>query len=594
MRVRMQALLVAASLACAAPGAAHAGTVMPTAPLHKYYEAECATGAERSEPLARALLWTARQAPAERRSALLALAAQADPAIADPHLLRAWSAAKMCDVAGTIAALGDAWRAIRLDAREEARWLRAAFRVASGLLSATLFTLALLFVLRALRLTRHALGESMGSRGAATVILAVPPVATLLLSPALAAIVLLLESIPFVRRREARTAGTVCILLGLLDGGVRFAAPHALLLDPRTRTAKIAHLNDAGHDAALERQLADLPKRSADVELVLGLQAGRRGDHDAAREHFVAALRADSTNAAAYVNLANLFFRQGDYERAATGYRAAQSLDPSQPLAYSNLAQTYIRLTQYGESDRELHAAAERGMANITRRRGLWRNEAQPVLDATLPAGTLLRLAHAELAAAPALRGSVLQTWRSAPWRGLPSEGTTAILILAGVVLLWAPRVRRVVLDCPECGIVLCAHCVAQSPTDERCNTCQLARPLPRVPGSEVVPPEKRRRVSLASGRWVAPLFPGAADLVRGAPVAAVFAVAAAWVLLGTAAATVESARLHSEAWYVTANARLLQAAGVCVGILWLPGLLRLRGRERDARVVRRTPATGA
>ena len=73
----------------------------------------------------------------------------------------------------------------------------------------------------------------------------------------------------------------------------------------------------------------------------------------------------------------------------------------------------------------------------------------------------------------------------------------------------------------------------------------------------------------------------------------AVFAVAAAWMLLGTAAATVESARLHSEAWYVTTNARLVQAAAVCVGLLWLPGVFRLRGRERDAHVVRRTP-TGA
>ncbi len=75
---------------------------------------------------------------------------------------------------------------------------------------------------------------------------------------------------------------------------------------------------------------------------------------------------------------------------------------------------------------------------------------------------------------------------------------------------------------------------------------------------------------------------------------AAVFAVAAAWITFGTAAAVVDSARLHSEVWYVTADTRLLQAASIGMGALWLPGLFRLRGRERDARIARRAPATGA
>jgi hypothetical protein len=100
--------------------------------------------------------------------------------------------------------------------------------------------------------------------------------------------------------------------------------------------------------------------------------------------------------------------------------------------------------------------------------------------------------------------------------------------------------------------------------------------------------------MSLASGRWVAPLFPGAADLVRGAPVTAAAAMAAAWMLLGSAAAAVDRARLQSEAWYVTANTGLLQAVAIGIGILWLPGLFRLRERERDTRVVRRAPTTGA
>jgi hypothetical protein len=473
--------------------------------------------------------------------------------------------------------------------------MRALVHAAHWLLTGTLFTLAVLIALRNLRLTRHAVGEALGARVAALVLLVVPVVAAAVVSPALAVLVVLAGSTPFLRRRESRTLGAVCLMLALVDGGMRLFAPHALLLDARTRTAKIAHLNDAGHDGALERQLAAEARRPAEVELVLGLQARRRGDSATAQQRFVAALRADSTCAAAYVNLANLFFREGSYERAATGYRAAQALEPELPLSYANLAQTYIRMTKYAESDHELRAASDRGIAVINQRRGLWRDEAQPVFDATLQRETLLALAAAELDAVPSLRHTVLQTWRSRPWRHFPPVVAIVLLAVTGGILLWTPRLSRIAVCCPECGIVMCTHCVAMSPLDDRCNPCQIARPRPRAPGAEVISTDRRRRLSLATGRWVAPLFPGSADLVRGAPVAATFAIAAAWIMLGVAALGIEIARLRSEAWYVATDARLLQAAATAVGILWLPGLFRLRARERNVSiVVRRAPQTGA
>ena len=99
-------------------------------------------------------------------------------------------------------------------------------------------------------------------------------------------------------------------------------------------------------------------------------------------------------------------------------------------MAYANLAQTYIRVTHYSESDRELRAAAAHGMADIARRRALWRDESEPVFDATLPRATLLQQARDEIRRQPAQREASVQTWRSSPWRGLRpglSTGTPVI-----------------------------------------------------------------------------------------------------------------------------------------------------------------------
>ncbi len=578
------------------PGTSHvapAPVALPTAAVRAYFEGEREAGAERSEPLSRALLWIAARTPEPRRAGLLALAAQADPALTEPHLRRARDAIRHGDVAGVCAAIADAWHALRLDPREEARWMQSGVHALHTLFTATLMTLALLLALRALRLARHALGEALGTTSGATLLLIVPLASAWLVSPAVGTLVLLAAVAPFLRRGECRTLAMLCVALAGLEFGLRFCAPHAMLLDPRTQAAQIAHLNDAGHDAALQRILAGNTRPSSDIELVLGLQARRRGDTAAAQAHFVAALRADSTAAPAYVNLANLFFRAGDYERAATGYRAAEALDPTLAVAYANLAQTYIRVTHYSESDRELRAAAAHGMADIARRRALWRDESEPVFDATLPRATLLRQARDEIRRQPAHREASVQTWRSSPWRGLrPGLSIWLLAAMAGW-LLYGPRLRRVAVPCPACGTVLCTHCVAQSPVDDRCNPCQIAAPRSRVPGEEMIAPDRRRRVSLATGRWIAPLFPGAADLVRGASVPAALATACAWCALLIVAHAVDVARLRSDPWYVAADIRVLQIGALMLGFLWLPGLLRLRNRERDSRVMRRTPQPG-
>jgi len=569
---------------------------LPPGPLADALTLERERGVERSEALARALVHTARERPRRERAALLDAACALDPAFVDAHVARARAALASGDAPSAATAFKSAWDALRLDARARARWTARAAHGLHALLAAMLGVLALLHAMRGLPLARHTLGEQLGSRTAATLLLVVPCIAALVTSLAIGTLVALAIFASFIARRDRILLAVVALALAALDWTLPFFAPEAVLLDPRTRTARIAVLND-GSDADAEQRLKALPERSAAVELVLGLQARRGGDHETAHARFLACLRADSTSAAAYVNLANVFFRTQQYERAAAGYRAAIALDDRDPIAPANLAQTYIRLLQYAESDRELRAASNLGFSAVAARRALWRDESQPVFDRTLDAAQIRALARREAAADPQVARARVQGWRCGVWRGVRADVAPGLLLAVALFLLSHLRLRILASVCPDCGTLVCSHCIAQAPEDDRCNTCQARRPhtIARFAIAESAKPASRRRMSLAAGRWVAALFPGAADLVRGAHASAFLGVGAGCAALLVAHAVVAAARLQSAPWMLAADAALLRAAAVTLGLVWLPGLLRLRHRDGDTvRVVSRPTAPGA
>jgi hypothetical protein len=111
---------VVATLLAAALQAHAAAPLLPTAPLRRAHADGCAAGLERSEPLAQALLHVAAVAPENTRRELLAVASQADPTLAAPHLLQARLALRSRDFAGACEAVAAAVHAVRLDARSEA------------------------------------------------------------------------------------------------------------------------------------------------------------------------------------------------------------------------------------------------------------------------------------------------------------------------------------------------------------------------------------------------------------------------------------------------------------------------------------------
>ena len=408
-------LLLVFFVACAV--ADETTPALPTAALESAMKRERAAGTVRSQPIAGALLHVAERAPSERRSELLHLAAQADPTLAAPHFARAREALRHADVPGIYEALAGAARAIPLDARQETSWLRLATRATHAWLAAVLSTLVILLALRSARLAAHVFGARLGSTPAAAVALVAIAVGAFAASAALGTLVTAALAAPFLRRRERACVMALCALLAALEISVQTVGPRALLLDPRSDVARSSRVAAGISDRELESAWSAAPERTATQEFLLGLLARQRGDFELAKRRYSACLERDSTFAAAYVNLANLFFYAGRYDRATVGYRAAATFEPTDPVARYDLAQTYIRTTHYAEADGELAAAAALGMAAAARRQSIWHDDASPVLDATLSKQQILDLARDEWRRAP--RPALLWAWRSESWRDL-------------------------------------------------------------------------------------------------------------------------------------------------------------------------------
>ncbi|MFQ5600330.1 MAG: hypothetical protein ACE5G2_07225 [Candidatus Krumholzibacteriia bacterium] len=561
----------------------------PTPHLRTYYQEERARGAQRSEVLAEALRITARHAPPPRRLQLLEQASLADPNLAEPHLERALLLLQTGDFPGACVALGDAYRAVCADATQRARWLRHLQRGAHALLLATLGTLVVLLALRVLPFVRHVAGARRQSAGAMILLATSVALGASLLSPPIGVLVGLLIVTPFLQRRERQTLALLCVALGVFEMLLPRLRPYAVLLHPASQTARIACANEGRWDPRLARQIKQGLPPGRERDLVLGLQARRNGDLETAGAHFVASLRADSTWGAAYLNLANLFFQVGDYERAAAGYRAAQTFAATSPLPHANLAQTYIRLLHYEDSDLELRAASSLDIDRITGRREAWRVDSVPVLDMPLPAAALLELAGEEAGAQPAHVDHLMQTWRGEAWRLLPLRASPWILLVIAALLASRLRRRSLAFECEECERVCCTHCAAAR-EDSLLLVCPLCDvPPPRhsrrspsgASGARGRPNPKPPYTADRGGGWLAPLFPGAADLVCGAPRAAAFAALVAWGAVLAVIAVVRAAEQPALPWYATVDVDALRLAAVVFGLAYLPGLLKLRRARR-------------
>ena len=559
---------------------------LPTAPLRQYYQAERERGAERSEALARALVLVSRHQPLAERLELLQRASLADPTWSAPHLERFVLELRQHDPASASLAARDAARCVFADAVQQSRLLQKLERGAHALLLATLVTLVVLMLGRSLFFVQHLAEAQRRGVFAGSLVVSVALLWCLWRSPFGAILLALLCLASFSSRKERRTLAALCFALAVGEIPLPWLQTHAMLLDPRSASARLAAAQHEGGDPRLEASLVRDVSHGRERELVLGLLARRRGDLAGAESHYSAALAADPNWAAPYVNLANVYFVRGDMHRAAAGYRKAQSLEPDNPFAHANLAQAYIRLLQFGEVDQELHRAAELDFDRITQQRAAWLHGQIPVLDVVLGPKELLRLAGDEGRAKPQRAEMLLEGWRGAGWDGLSPWKTATVLLGLTVLLLSRWRARSLAFECRTCRRVVCSHCAprreGRAPMCPYCET-----PTPRFERNEayegVLTHRSRPRHQQAARlvdrmpRWIGTIFPGAADLTCGAPMAALWTLLLAWAALLTAHALVQAGGDRTSPWFVSANAQALRLAVVVFFLAYLQGLLRLR-----------------
>jgi tetratricopeptide (TPR) repeat protein len=94
----------------------------------------------------------------------------------------------------------------------------------------------------------------------------------------------------------------------------------------------------------------------SNAEANVGLILVRRGDLDAAKQHYLAALAIDPSYAQAHQRLGGILAAQGDTDGAVAHYRAAVRAEPGFATAHNNLA---ITLEQLGQTDEALTEYAE-------------------------------------------------------------------------------------------------------------------------------------------------------------------------------------------------------------------------------------------
>ena len=573
------------------PAASAAELELPTSMLTQYYGEARARGAEASEPLARALVFASRQYPTRQRIRLLEQASAVDPALPGPHLERAWVLLRTGDFPGACVATRDAGVTVLADAVQQATLLRRVFWVLHTLLLVTLGTLVVLLLLRLLPFAYHVL-DIQARRPLVVVGVAGLGIAgAFFVSPVLGVLASTAALLPFASRKERRVLAALCIGLALSEFGLPWMRPHAVLLDPSSWSASIARAQAEGWDPSLESRLAREVPAGRERDLALGLQARRRGDLATARRYYVGALRADSTWATAYVNLANVFFIAGDYDQAAAGYRSAESLAPESPLPYGNLAQTYIRMLHFKESDTELRAAAENGYDAVSTRREAWTHDAVPVLDVHLSAAELLRYARREARAKPEYASQLLLPWRGEAWRKAPIQVAPWLLVAFAGVLLSRLRYASWAFECGRCVRVACTHC-AQSIRDTRtriCRQCDAEAAFERPASASnwsrrAADARSAKRLSLQPPRmgdlapaWLAALFPGGADLVTGSAKRAAWTALWAWCAVLATVALAHASAERSTPWFVSLHPTALRISVALFWLMWLSGLLRLR-----------------
>jgi tetratricopeptide (TPR) repeat protein len=417
----------------------------------------------------------------------------------------------------------------------------------AALFAAAAATVVVLFLSRVrlfLHDVRHLPLVRAGTSGQATVlalaVLALPVVFRL--GAFLVLLVAALAAWPYLALRERVAAAVALLLLVALPWlaleGARAATWQGTLADEVYEI----ELGDppATRVAALEARASRGPLPPPAL-LALGRWHKRRGDLDAARRWYEAALAADPRSAEARVDLGNVLFLQGDLDGARAAYLAAADGNPglsTLAAAHYDLSKLDLRLAAVGQSSESRRRAQQEDPAYLARHGSDEDFLANAWLVDAIPSTERI----AELAATDGGAREVSDRVRRflagpLPARGWPAVPLASVALLA--LLSLATRRMAPSRACDRCGRPACQRC--DGAATDACGQCvnvffQQNAVDPRDRIRKEVQVRRHARVRRAASRVLGIVGGGAGQVLAGAaPVG--LATLAALVFLGALAA---------------------------------------------------------
>ena len=520
--------------------------------LSELKKAAQAVGVRRLSDFSRTAVYEGRQAETAGRTEQAARAYNAalelDEGNCDAHFTRLAFLLRQGSYGEAAAALPSAAASLLATRESRLAILSAAVLWASAALAAVISGTILVLLLRHLRLSKHALGETARrffGRGA------VLPLALILLGLPLAFglgplwLLLYWGALAFSSsgREERAVLGAALLALGFVSPIVARVA-HENIVQRSPLYIAAVDLEEKREDASAEdglRQAAAVFGEDPDIWFLLGIYAERSSDRDRALSAYDRAVRVGPRGYESFLNRGNIQFQEGNVHQAIADYESAAEKAPQAPEVYYNLALARAEAYDFDGQAAALNQArriSAREVANWSR---------HPTLARVVAASYPLSRARARIeewnreprgarlpghAPTTRLREAFLSPFAIGPW----------LALLLGALLYLVRSWRGVAAECLQCGRPHCKYCRRYGDPPGYCVFCARARKESRGIDVALKRADQMRRLTRGRDllcRTLSVLFPGTQRFFSQRPVSG-FAILLLFFFL-LAAALVDS-----------------------------------------------------
>ncbi|MGH9867623.1 MAG: tetratricopeptide repeat protein [Candidatus Polarisedimenticolia bacterium] len=265
----------------------------------------------------------------------------------------------------------------------------------------------------------------------------------------------------YMRLAEKAVATAVFLMMGLSPLAMnRLLDQFEASTNPEVRVAVEAM--QAGYNPELIRRLGEVVRahdESPELHLLLGLSYASGDQLGEAFDEYQRVLQVTPSNAAALVNVGNIYYRLGEPAQAVAHYKQAVQVQPNLAAAYWNLYLAQTDVLHFDEAEASLARARELDADGVGRMLASKKGGGQEIL-LEQPAD-LARIKHE-------LRTRLSGGEQA---KALTSPVTVASGVALGLSLilsLWGRRAEA----CERCGRAFCAHCALNPAQSLLCAGC--------------------------------------------------------------------------------------------------------------------------